>query len=669
LENLAVHEHEYRAHMTLDRRQLRNRLRARGRALGDRLDQRSGTQAIDHLAESAAYEHWHRLLFTRFLAENHLLHTDEEHDSVPVTLEECDELAPELGARDGFELACRFASRTIPGIFRSDDPVLELRLAPNHEVQLRRLVERLPPEIFRADDALGWTYQFWQAKQKEQINKSGVKIGADELPAVTQLFTEDYMVEFLLHNSIGAWWAGKQGSVRADTEAQARAAVALPERDGMPAITWDYLRFIENEDGTWSPAAGTFDGWPRRAAEIRFLDPCMGSGHFLVFALPILARLRMEEEGLGAAEAVSAVMRDNLHGLEIDERCTQIAAFNVALTAWRLGGYQPLPPLHFACSGLAPHTSKQTWMDLADRAKDFVSVPPERHLFGAGDNLFTAPLRAGMERLYDLFRQAPVLGSLIDPRTVGGDMLTADFQQLQPILEQALTQETNDSRRELAVTAQGLTKAAEILSGRFTLIATNVPYLGRGKQVNMLREYCDRHHTEAQFDLATCFLERCIHSCMEDGSTALVTPHNWLFLGSYRRLRERLLKGLSWNAIAWLGEHGFDSPQAAGAFTILTILSRQPYRKSHAFAGVDAKHASGPEEKKALLLAARPSPWFFRAISFCIRTRELFWRVPNTKARRLLLLPTVTQGNRIKKCLYSLSVSALSESLNITYAV
>src|SRR5437867_685602 len=110
LEHLAVHEKDYRAHMTVDARQLRNRLRARGRALGDVRDERTGTQEVTRLVEHGAYEHWHRLLFTRFLAENHLLHTDAAHGIVPVTLAECEELAPDLGARDGFELACRFAS-------------------------------------------------------------------------------------------------------------------------------------------------------------------------------------------------------------------------------------------------------------------------------------------------------------------------------------------------------------------------------------------------------------------------------------------------------------------------------------------------------------------------------------------------------------------------------
>lgn len=581
LENLAVHEGEYRGHMTVDQRQLRNRLRARGRALGDRLDQRTGAQTIDHVAESAAYEHWHRLLFTRFLAENHLLHTDAEHDSVPVTLEDCNDLAPELGARDGFELACRFASETLPGVFRRDDPVLELRLAPNHEVQLRRLVDRLHPEIFRADDALGWTYQFWQSKRKEQINKSGIKVGADELPAVTQLFTEDYMVEFLLHNSIGAWWAGKQGPVRAETEEQARAAVALAETDGMPAITWDYLRFIQADYGTWRPAAGTFDGWPRHAAEIRFLDPCMGSGHFLVFALPILARLRMEEEGLGAAEAVAAVLRDNLHGLEIDERCTQIAAFNVALTAWKFGGYQPLPTLHLACSGLAPNTREGDWLAIAD------------------DN---EKLRNSMERLYRLFRQAALLGSLINPRAGEAELLEAGFQEFQPLLEKALAQETkDDTAHEMAVTACGLAKAAELLAGQFTLVATNVPYLGRSKQDDVLATFCEASHREARTELATCFVDRCLHFCSAGGSSALVTPQNWLFLRSYKSFRKSLLVSDTWNLVVRLGPAAFRDMNWWAANTTLLAMSHEQPGAQQFFAGFDVSANRDPDIKADLL--------------------------------------------------------------------
>jgi len=156
------------------------------------------------------------------------------------------------------------------------------------------------------------------------------------------------------------------GPIKAGTEEEARARAALPARDGVPGISWTFLRFVQDEKTkTWLPAAGVFDGWPKFARLIRLLDPCMGSGHFLVFALPILVRLRMEEEKLSAQEAVVGVLKDNIHGLEIDERCTQIAAFNVALTAWKLAGYQALSNLNLACSGLAPNATEAEWTALA----------------------------------------------------------------------------------------------------------------------------------------------------------------------------------------------------------------------------------------------------------------------------------------------------------------
>ena len=530
--------------MSDEQKKLRNSLRARGRALGDKRDERSGIQDIRHLTELAAYEHWHRLLFTRFLTENHLLITDEANGSVPVTLEECEELAPELGARDGLDLACRFASLTLPGVFRRDDPVLDLPIALNDQVELRKLLAALPSEAFRADDALGWTYQFWQAQRKDEVNKSGKKIGADELAPVTQLFTEDYMVEFLLHNTLGAWWAGKIGPIKADTEEEARAQAALTARDGVPAISWTYLRFVQDETAkTWLPAAGTFDGWPKSASLIRLLDPCMGSGHFLVFALPLLVRLRMEEEKLSAQAAVVAVLKDNIHGLELDERCTQIAAFNVALTAWKLAGYQALPSLHLACSGLAPSATEAEWVALARI-----------------DSTNRSPTQRGMARLHSLFKDAPVLGSLINPRAQGGNLIEAEFHELAPLLTAALASSENQKAKfendavELAVIAQGLAKAAELLAGQFTLVITNVPYLGRGKQDEVLKDYCERVHPEAKADLATCFVERCLDFCANGGSsgardTAELAVPDELQEAS----RESFLSRISWNFVARLG--------------------------------------------------------------------------------------------------------------------
>jgi hypothetical protein len=587
LQNLAVHEKDYRPHMTHDQRLLRNRLRARGRALGDKRDEKSGAQEIGRLTELVAYENWHRLLFTRFLTENNLLIADEKHGSVPVTLDDCEELASEAGAADGFELACRFASQELPGVFRKDDAALEVVLATNDRVGLKKLLDSLPSEIFKADDSLGWTYQFWQAKRKDVVNESGVKIGADELSPVTQLFTEDYMVEFLLHNTIGAWWAGKRGSVKAATEADARAQVSLSAKNGMAPIDWAYLRFVQDEKSKfWKPAAGNFEGWPKPAKEIKFLDPCMGSGHFLVFALPILVRLRMEEEGLSAAQAVVAVLRDNIHGLELDERCTQIAAFNLALTAWKLAGYQALPVCHLACSGLAPHTAEKDWVALA------------------GDN---DKLKNGMKRLYELFKQAPVLGSLINPHTDEGDLLVAAYHELQPLLEKVLAQEIkDDTTHEMTVTARGLAKVAEILAGQFTLVATNVPYLGRRKQDKAIKDYCERVHPEAKAELATCFIERALMLCINGGSAALLVPQNWLFLGTFETFRKKLLRSVRWDFVCRMGSKSFQTPMYDFGVAMHSFTTKGPNKESE-LAGLDVGMALSPEDKALMLPKSRIS--------------------------------------------------------------
>ena len=315
LEALAVHHHEPYGHMSGEQRRLRNRLRAHARHLGDRVDARTGSHMIDHLVHECAYEHWHGMLFSRFLAENYLL--IEPEMGVAITLDECEELAKEEGV-DKWALAARFAHGMLPQVFRSNHPVFEVQFAREYRLKLEGLVEGLPADVFMATDALGWVYQFWQTKKKDEVNRSEVKIGADELPAVTQLFTEPYMVQFLLHNSLGAWWVSRH-------------------LDKACPVDLTYLR--RTEDG--APAAGAFEGWPDDLSEYRLLDPCCGSGHFLVAAFLMLVPMRMslEEPGRRRRRWMPSCGRI-FYGLELDQRCVAIAAFALALEAWRYPGCQ-----------------------------------------------------------------------------------------------------------------------------------------------------------------------------------------------------------------------------------------------------------------------------------------------------------------------------------------
>ena len=609
LVQLGVHHHEPYGSMTPEQRALRNRLRAHGRQLGDRRDRQKGTQRIERLIQECAYQHWHRMLFARFLAEADLL--IEPHSGVAITLEECWELAREQGT-DWLALASDYAERMLPQIFRTDDPALAITMPPETLSDLEDLLKSLPRNVFTADDSLGWVYQFWQAEKKEEVNRSETKIGADELPAVTQLFTEDYMVLFLLHNTLGAWWAGKVLDRNPELAASSRTEDELRAACKVGDLEWTYLRFMrdkmdERAEGIWRPAAGTFEGWPKATKDLTVLDPCMGSGHFLVFALPILVAFRMAEESLSETAAVDAVLRDNLFGLEIDPRCTQIAAFNLASASWRRTGFRALPALNLACSGFAIGVSKTEWLKLAEKAVAAADPEIKRHLLGVKDNLLAHGLeervKNGLETLYDLFAQAPWLGSLIDPRRSDADIFREGFEKLEPLLASILPAADTDEAREMAVAAQGMAKAAELLSRTYSLSVTNVPYLGRGKQDTTLKEYSENHYVSAKADLATCFVERCVYFCSHSGSTAVVTPQNWLFLGTYKALRKKLLNDTKWNIVARLGEHGFESSHAAGAFTALVTITRKKATPRSKFSGIDASKATSPTGKSASLRA------------------------------------------------------------------
>ena len=580
LQALAVGAALVPGHLTAEQRALRVRLREHGRQLRD---QRHGdkTQAIDHLCLEVAYEHWHRMLFARFLAASNLL---MHPDGYPVTLDDCKEDAATLvpRARSQWEVAGRYASVMLPNVFRPDSPALALELPLESQQALERRLGSLPPEIFDADDSLGWSYQFWQAPRKEavqrQMKNAGTKVGADELPAITQLFTEPYMVAFLLENALGAWWH------------RAHAGKPLP-------VAMPYLRMTA--DG--KPAAGRMDGWPQTLAEFRVLDPALGSGHFLVSALHMLVPMRMAAEGLSARQAVDRVLGDNLHGLELDARCVEIAAFALAMAAWRYPGEEgrplgvrPLPRLNIACCGLAPQARRVDWLALA-----------------SGD----ARLEAGMGALYELFQKAPELGSLIDPgsTTAKAGLFDAQWEELDSLLNTALgsdavansggteVTEAGAAQHEATIAAQGMALTMTLLSQRYHWVITNPPYLGASQQGAVLREFCETHYPFARSDLANVFLDRCLRLCTADGVLQFVMPQNWLFLTSYKKQREYLLRHSTWNLLVRLGAGAFETISGEVVNAILLTLSHFSASDGHQLFAVDVSACPSVEEKALAL--------------------------------------------------------------------
>ena len=316
-----------------------------------------------------------------------------------------------------------------------------------------------------------------------------------------------------------------------------------------------------------------------------------------------LVALRMAEENLSEADAVAAVIRDNLFGLEIDPRCTQIAAFNLALAAWRRVGHCKLPAMNLACSGLAPNTSKGSWVNLAALLTDDSPLAGERDLLGPRGEpmLLDARLAAGMARLYDLFQKAPVLGSLINPRSGEADLLVAAFHELQPLLEKALAAENSKLKTEnfdeMTVTARGLAKAAEILAGQFTLVATNVPFLRRGNQCEDLQNYIEDVFNEGRADLATAFLQRCLAFLSPKGTSACVSQQHYLYLGSYEDFRVSILSKSTIQFVVRLGPGAFETISGENVTVALSCMTHSAPAQEAVVHYCDAQTAKTPIAK------------------------------------------------------------------------
>ena len=256
------------------------------------------------------------------------------------------------------------------------------------------------------------------------------------------------------------------------------------------------------------------------------------------------------------------MLRDNLHGLELDGRCVQIAAFNVALAAWKLAGAPiPLPSPHIAWVGAPPPMSRAEMASLA-----------------GGD----VTLRHAMEALYDQFAQALLLGSLL--KVGARDLLDAELRDrgYEAMLK---LRGAEPEQMEGAVAARGLLDAYNILAGRFVLIATNVPFLGRGKQSSVLSAFISRNFDAAKPDMATAMLQRLISMGTPGGSIATITPQNWLFAAGYKNFRKKLLSEVSINFLTLLGEEAWEEFGQRGPKTTLTTLTlampnseRRPFR-------------------------------------------------------------------------------------------
>ncbi|HMS76690.1 BREX-1 system adenine-specific DNA-methyltransferase PglX [Gordonia sp. (in: high G+C Gram-positive bacteria)] len=379
-----------------------------------------------------------------------------------------------------------------------------------------RAVEVMDAEVCEDVEVVGWLYQFYNADLKEEINKSKVPIDAAELPAVTQLFTPDWIVRYLVENSLGRLW--------------------LRSRPGSGLR--DYMKFyvepIDGQDDT-----GVTVSTPE---EIRIVDPACGSGHMLTYAFDLMYRI-YEEEGYTPSSIPRLILANNLRGIEIDERAAQLASFALAMKArdkdrrflTRSGDDAVQPDIVW----LRPLAFEDWETDILLKGVD----PADRAAVG---DLLTA------------FADADTFGSLIRVDTDAVHALDDAIGGFED--KDAEGHLTSEMSLQLMLNARAILRQTRALvDGQYHVVVANPPYLGSGNMGTELSAFAKREYPETKPDLYAMFVERNAEFAVPAGSVAMVTMHSWMFLTSYKKFRARMSEWGHLASMAHLGTRGFDS--------------------------------------------------------------------------------------------------------------
>lgn len=375
---------------------------------------------------------------------------------------------------------------------------------------LAKVRAALTPEICSDVEVIGWLYQFYISEKKSKIEegfKKNIKASAENIPAVTQLFTPHWIVKYLVQNSLGRLWLKLH-----------------PE-----SLLKEHMEYYVPEDPEHPTPVPTDI---ERPEDIRVCDPCCGSAHMLIYAFDILY-LIYEECGYAPTEIPNLILKYNLYGLELDPRAAALSCFALVMKARsKYSRFLRNPTMPNIC---------------AIEAIKFTPDEKKAYMDRLGRDLFTEPLLLTL----DQFEEADNFGSLIVPHLQNAadiEPIFAEKNFADDLLYYATHQKVLKVLQEAAY-----------LSPRYHVVVTNPPYLG-GKNMNSrLKVFAEDNYPMSKSDLFAMFIERCAKMCKSNGSVAMITMQSWMFLSSFEDLRKWILNEKTIVSMAHLGARAFDT--------------------------------------------------------------------------------------------------------------
>lgn len=492
--------------------------------------------------EEAAYTWFNRFCALRFMEVNGYLPThvrvfsDEENNFKPQILTEAMNLnLPGLKLDKVYELKndnkdeelfkyllivqCNALNSILPGMFQKISDYTEL-LFPDNLLRegsaIQQMIELIPEEDWKdAVQIIGWLYQYYNIEPKDKVFdnlKKNIKISKDNIPAATQLFTPDWIVRYMVENSLGKlWMEGHPDShIKENWEFYIEEAEQTAEVQAkLDSIHAEYAK-IEPKD-------------------IKCIDPCMGSGHILVYMFDVLIQI-YGDFGYSSRDAVQYIVQNNLFGLDIDERAMQLAYFSVMMKARQYDR-------RFFERGIQPQVfAIQESNNLTKDAFEYI----------VGDDYV---LRTELQKVVATFNDAKEYGSILQVPDVDFNLLHARFDKIYD--------EVSLFAKEAVERYLPLIKQAEILHQKYDIVVTNPPYMGTSGMGEKLSASLKENYPLSKTDLFAVMMERCESFTKSNRYLALITQQSWMFLDSFEKLRTRMFDSLTLSSMLHLGSGAF----------------------------------------------------------------------------------------------------------------
>jgi len=501
-------------------------------------------KGFEQVMEEIAYTWFNRFSALRFMEVNGYLptrirvFTDEENNFKPQIMTEAINLE-----MDGLDMQkvfafkdanddeglfkyllitqCNALSSILPGMFQKIADYTEL-LFPDNLLREGSVVEQIVSMIPEEDwteqvQIIGWLYQYYNTEPKDKVFanlKKNIKISKENIPAATQLFTPDWIVRYMVENSLGRLWI--EG--HPNDELKARWKYYLDEAEQEEEVQ-KQLAEIRKEYAVLKPE------------DIRCIDPCMGSGHILVYMFDVLVQI-YESYGYSAREAASSIIEHNIWGLDIDERASQLAYFSVMMKARKYDR-------RFFDRKVQPHVYAIRESNLLDNAY------MER---STNNNL---KLRNELEKLINTFKDAEEYGSILK-------MPVFALKDMYAYIRDFDTDSMLNVYGYIKDDFIKLIKQANVLNQKYHVVVTNPPYLSSSGMNNKLLNYVKKNYADAKADLYAVFIEACINLLKENGFLSMITMQSWMFIGSYEKLRHKLISNTLILSLLQLGIKAFE---------------------------------------------------------------------------------------------------------------